>query len=1262
LVVLSDYAINLAETHRTPFLEEPMKRQLFLASKIALILGVLLVIVTATSSAFGQTGTSTVNGTVIDQQGNVVPGASVTLTNASRNFTRTQRSGDSGRFTFTSVPPGSYQVSAEAKGFKKAIITGVNALVDKPTDLSVSLEVGAVTETVTVSSGGGEVLLNTQDATIGNNFVSQQITQLPLEARNPLSLLTLQPGVTRAGNVTGARADQSNITLDGVDINEAQTNDINAPVLRLNAEAVEEFRVVVSNPNANQGRSAGAQISLITKSGSNDWHGALFEAHRNTIFAANNFFNNRSGVRRPTLLRNTFGGAFGGRIVKDRAFFFYSYEGRRDASQSSVTPRTVPLSDLGLGTVKFLGCPPGVPPANCTAPTTQTLTAAQLGALFPTVGINPAALAVLANAASKYRANAPGGDGFNTGAFLFNAPTKVNLNSHQLRLDFNLNRAGTQQLMFRGSYQYDKQPVSFSNPQQFPDTPIRTSWYHPTGIVVGHTWTISPTKTNNFRYGLTRLALSNLGDTPGNDIFFRFVFIPTTESYTLNRINPVHNFVDDFSWIRNNHTLQFGANVRRVSNLRTDFGAAFDNALTNPFFYSSSGNVLLTPITGAGYTIKGNPDDLKAAVAAVIGRYSQYTARFNFGLDGQPQKAGSPTVRNFATESYDAYVQDIWKVRYNLTMTLGLRYALSKPVYEKQGFMTAPNIALGEYLRRRHALAAQGINYTEKIIVDKTDHLYNWDWNDYQPRVAVAWSPSFGNNFLSRLLGVNTRSEQRSVFRGGFAVTNDYFGEQLAVTFNAQNTLGFASSQTISANTYNVTTRPAPLFTGLGQDIRSLPGISIPGAITFPQQKGNSLTRIESSLDGRQVSPINYSWNFSFQRTLPKGMVFEAGYVGRSARNLLAGRDAVETNLNFTDTRSGQTWTQAATILEIARAANTPVANIAPIAFFENVWAPGSLCAGLGTCVGLTNTQAVYLNATDVEGNDWTSTQLDLEFAGGPRHFYQGQYGALAVYSTIASSDYHGATFSLRQRFKDILSYDINYTFSKSMDDVSGLQTDAPFTPFILNANNIHQARAVSDFDVRHVINANLIWQLPFGKGRMFLNHGGVANAVLGGWQLSSIFRWNSGLPVEAPLDFGGWPTNWNRRNYTTRIKPVSASPTRGSAAAPANLFSDPKAAYQSFRSGRPGERGDRNVFRYPGYVVLDAALAKSFTMPWSERHSLQIRWEVFNVTNTQRLTSVDGFVQGLDPQNSPNPPSFGNFTAIQGTPRVMQVGFRYTF
>ena len=323
-----------------------MKGQSFPAGRLFLTVCAFLLLLSCHAAVVAQNATSSVQGVVTDPQGNVVAGASVTLTNSAKNFNRTQTTTDAGTFAFTLIPPDEYTVEVEAQGFKKAVRTSVRALVAKPTELSIQLEIGNVSETVTVSAGAGEVLINKQDATLGNNFVNSQITQLPLEARSPLALVTLQPGVTREGYVAGARADQSNLTLDGVDINDAQTNAIvgtegptqipnggaqltnaqNHPVIRLNAEAIEEFRVTTTNANANQGRSSGAQISLVTKSGSNEWHGALFEANRNTATTANDFFNNRSGIERPALIRNTFGGAIGGPIVKDRFFFFYSYE------------------------------------------------------------------------------------------------------------------------------------------------------------------------------------------------------------------------------------------------------------------------------------------------------------------------------------------------------------------------------------------------------------------------------------------------------------------------------------------------------------------------------------------------------------------------------------------------------------------------------------------------------------------------------------------------------------------------------------------------------------------------------------------------------------------------------------------------------------------------------------------------------------------------------------------------------------------------
>src|SRR5438128_2208846 len=438
-------------------LEESMRKSL-LARSLSLSFGVLFVLSFACFTAFGQAGTSTVRGVLKDAQGNVVAGATVTLINPATNATRTTTSTNDGVFTFEQVAVGDYRIEAEAKGFKKGIVTDVHALVAKVTPVDVRVEIGNVTETVTIASSAGEVLVNRDDSTLGNNFVNQQITQLPLEARNVLSLVTLQPGVTPQGYVTGARSDQSNITLDGVDINEAQTNSIGAPVLRLNSEAIEEFRVTTSNPNANQGRSSGAQISLITKSGTNEWHGALFESHRNTVFTANDFFNNRNGryvatdsavilgtakvgdLRnpRPKLLRNTFGGAIGGPIVRDKFFFFYSFEGRRDAAETTVV-RVVPLASLGRGELRYVNAGGGI----------TTLNASQLQTIFTTggnvTGVNPLAFAALAQAASKYPANDfTVGDStlatqLNTAGFRFNAKTPVALNSHTARFDYKLN-------------------------------------------------------------------------------------------------------------------------------------------------------------------------------------------------------------------------------------------------------------------------------------------------------------------------------------------------------------------------------------------------------------------------------------------------------------------------------------------------------------------------------------------------------------------------------------------------------------------------------------------------------------------------------------------------------------------------------------------------------------------------------------------------------------------------------------------------------
>ncbi|MCU1285962.1 MAG: Cna protein B-type domain protein [Acidobacteriales bacterium] len=1232
------------------------------------ILVVLLVLALVSSAAWAQSGTSTIRGTVSDPKGSVVPGATVTITNTATGLTRNQKSTEVGTFSFELLPPGDYKVQIEAANFKKNVGM-IHAAVGTPADASAALQVGSASEIVEVSATSSNVEVNTQDASLGNNFTSLQITQLPLEARNVQSLLTLQPAVTSAGYVAGARSDQSNITLDGVDINEAQTNAIGTPVLRLNSEAVQEFTVTTVNANANQGRSSAAQINLITKGGSNAWHGAAFEFYRGTGFTANDFFNNRVGLQRPKLLRHTYGGALGGPVKKDKLFFFYSYEGRRDTSQSAVE-RSVPLASLGAGNLKYKD----------TTGAVQTLTTAQLNQAFNVVGINPAAVAALSAASTTYASNdLPFGDGINTGGFRFNAPTPVKLGSHVAKLDWNINNRQTG--FIRANVINDK----ITGAPQFPDTQAPQTWSHPWGGVAGHTWSINNNIVNNFRYGYTREAFSNIGDSQANAISFRFVFSPLAFSRTLSRATPVHNITDDISWIKGKHTIQFGTAMWFTNNGRTAYANAFDNAITNPSFYSGAGAVVSNAIkayltaNALPAMSSGSTSAAQNAATALIGRFSQYSANFTFGSDGSLLASGTPTVRNFATQQYDFYVQDAWKMRHNMTLSLGLRYGIGSPVHETAGFEVKPDISLTDYYNSRVAAAAQGIDYIVPLTLNLSgaangkSPMYPWDKNNFQPRVSMAWSPNFQGGIGHWLFG----SEGKSSLRSGFAMTNDYFGQSLAVLFDLNNTLGFSSGTTIPANTYNVTTKPAPLFTAYGQQVRPLPGITVPGNVTFPrQQSSNGARRIESSLDEGLVSPTNYQWNATFERELPGKLMVQASYLGRLGRNLLATRDVMALN-NLKDPKSGVDWYTAATQLEKLRqtgaASNASVANIP---YFDNIF-PANLAGimnsfyGAGSIpAGLSNTQTVYYIMKNFYGNDWTTFQDDVEQATGNHYFYQPQYGALSAWGTVANSDYHGLAISVRQRMKD-LSWDFNYTWSHSIDDTSGLQNSTAFGGgFILNPLQQQQSRSNSDFDVRHQINFNSVYQFPIGRGKAFagnVNRGW--DALIGGWQLASIFRWNTGLPFSSPYDDSRWATNWNVQSNGTATAPVDTCVTKGTATVAPKLFGcNTNAVYQSFRNAYPGEAGQRNNFRLPGYIVADMGLSKSFTMPYNEHHKLQLRWEVFNVTNTQHFGTVDtsktGYGISLDDAllGTNAPSTWSNFTAIQGTPRVMQIGARFEF
>ncbi|MGH9671666.1 MAG: carboxypeptidase regulatory-like domain-containing protein, partial [Bryobacteraceae bacterium] len=353
---------------------------------------------------------TSVSGLVVDPTGAVVPGARLTLESLTRGTMRTATSDREGRYVFAQVQPDRYKLTARSAGFTDVIVNELVLQVNTPASVEIRFEkIGAVAETISVT--GEAALVSTTDATLGNTINMTAITQLPFFARNVVNLLALQPGVTVSGSVNGGKPDQGNVTLDGIDVNDQMERNAFTSVLGLTLDSVQEFRTTTSNANADQGRSSGAQVALITRSGSNDFHGSLYHYHRNTVHAANSFFNNTSRVKRPALLINIPGGSFGGRIVPNKLFFFVNYEERRDASSSNVQ-RTVPTDTFRQGIVQYRRAGGGG---------IVQLSPAQIRQLDPAgIGASAAALQVFQ---SYPQANALEiGDGLNFAGYRFTAP------------------------------------------------------------------------------------------------------------------------------------------------------------------------------------------------------------------------------------------------------------------------------------------------------------------------------------------------------------------------------------------------------------------------------------------------------------------------------------------------------------------------------------------------------------------------------------------------------------------------------------------------------------------------------------------------------------------------------------------------------------------------------------------------------------------------------------------------------------------------
>ncbi|MBZ5701439.1 MAG: carboxypeptidase-like regulatory domain-containing protein [Acidobacteriia bacterium] len=1319
------------------------------------IVAALVLSLFAASNGRAQTGTTSLRGTVLDKSGAVVVGAKVTLANPAQAFERVGTSNEAGTYEFVALPPGTYTLTVEMQGFRKHEQKNLQLLVNTPATVNVTLNIGAATETVEVLAQA--VAINTTDASLGIAFNENQVKQLPMEGRNVPDLLSLQAGVTYTGNrsdvnrnvdtrsgaVNGAHSDQSNVTLDGVDVNDQTNGYAFTSVLPVTLDSVQEFRVTTTNYNADQGRSSGAQISLVTKSGTNDFHGSLYEYHRNTVTSANDYFVKQAELSQgnpnvpPKLLRNNFGGSVGGPAWKNRLFFFANFEAARQREENSVL-RIVPSLAMRDGIIMYACnqtdpnystlCNPNSPGSITGAHGTYTvpvgyyaLSPTQMAAMDPQ-GLGPSQL-MMQHFQNDFPApnDLTAGDRVNYVGFRFPGPVPTNNNWYIARADYKITSSGSHTVFWRGALRNDTHGDVPYLPGQGPE--LNQADYSK-GFTVGYTGTLRPTLLNNFRWGFTRQSYGQIGNSSQPVIYFRGLNDNSTSnnsSRAVTRTNafqvPVHNLVDDVSWSKRKHTIQFGTNIAFIRNPKLSTLSSFSSASTNASWLSAAGiankgSYMDPAISGLPAVDSGFANNYDYPLIALMGAITEVDATFNYKKDGSVLPQGTPLTRHFAVNSYEFYVQDSWKVKPNLTVIYGLRYSLFSPPWETNGLEVTPTFSLGDWFMQRARNMVQGIgSFADPLVAfdlagpaNGKPGFYNWDKKDFGPRIGVAWSPSASEGFLKSLLG----GPGKSSIRAGFGIVYDRIGQGLLSTFDRRGSFGMSSTLTSGNGLINFANSPRVGQNGVG--LNTIPLTDTTGTIqlfpanppaggfpqTFPWGNQNGAYAATWGLDSSIKTPYSYTLDLSVGRELPRDFFLEVSYVGRLSHRLLVQEDLAQP-ADLVDPKTHiDYYTAAQALAKIYSQPNAPAPGaitpqmVGPTAqYWYDMTQPAGAYADV---CGLTTTtdalQANYALFSCFAGNETTAIQgLDQGWGltdpsnggasvygncgatggavpnphGLPNCYVNSQYASVYAWRSIGTASYHALQVSLRKRMSHGVQFDLNYTFSKSLD----LESDAERVDslgagslgMIFNAWQPKQLRAVSDFDTPHQINANWIVELPFGKGKVLgKNVSGLMDAVIGGWQLSGLARWTSGFPVSIS-NGATWPTNWDFGGNASKIGAVVTGTTKNPDGS-VNLFPNPQGptGIGAFRHAYPGESGIRNFIRGDGFAGLDMSLTKRWKMPWKESHSLQFRWEVFNVPNLQRF-DVQTVTTGIDQVGS-----FGQYSGLLTNPRVMQFALRYEF
>jgi len=1203
----------------------------------------------------------------------------VTITDDKTGKERSVVTAGDGTFTVPQLEIGTYTVKVTSNGFKTFTAKGVKIDIGREYSLGVALEVGQVAEAVTVTAGTD--VLNATTGELSNTVSSKQILELPLNGRNPLNLIALQAGVSQNGaqntSINGLRTSFTNITRDGLNVQDGfiRSNATDFSPNRSSVDNTSEFTITTSNGGADQ--NGGAQIRQVTPRGEKNFHGSAFEFNRNTAYAANDFFSNRSGIPISFLNRNNFGGKLlgpmplprfgqgGPSLLKEKAFFFFSYEGLRTRT-SSLRDRTILLPNARQGIFTYRD----------SAGVTRTANVLQLAGL---TGIDPLVSQNILSALPTVGNRTDIGDQLNTTGLSFNQPANSSRNVYTTRLDFDISERHSVNVVYDYNQENNLRP-DVDGGQGFTTTPKVIQSSTNKFLVAAYRWTPTARLSNEIRGGTFRseVPFDNTNPAPGFYVGVPTISNPVVTFQDQGRFTRYYNFQDNADLTIGNHGLRFGGQLQFQ-----EVDAYNDAGIVATYTLGTNAN---TPTLRAENFTGGistpqlaTANSLLALLGGIVGQGAQ---SFNV----QDKTSGFQPIRriqDFRYGNHSLYIQDQFRALPSLTLNLGLRYELYTGLKQNNGLALEVVIPNGT----DPVQAILNPNGTYNFIggnAGAENRFYKTDKNNFAPIISVAWAPRNWGKFGKYLFG----ESGATVLRGGYR--QSYLNDQMITALNNA-AIGNAGLGTTTVNAIN----PATNNTSLNARLNALPAITSPGnpivPRTFAQNNGAAFSFFGTAfaIDPSIQTPKVHEYNFGIQREFGANAV-EIRYVGGRADNLWRSIDfnqidivkngfltdfsRAANNLTVNDAErarlraTGLTQAQVDAQLPSSAAFNPMLAGSVPLMVFPSLANGGNLAT--------TNSINFIRAGTPA---DMALDYIQRNQTGAVRFTPNPGIGVANLFTNGAKYRYNSLQLEFRRRFTKGLSMQTNYTFQKTL--TNGIGTSQQLVePFLDNARpELEYSRA--DYDQAHNIKLNSVYELPFGSGRTFFGGSkGVVNAIIGGWQISPILTISSGAPISI-IDPRGTFNRAGRSGRQTALTSLTkdqvkdltgvfkleANNPQGLPAGiyffnPSIINTTGRAAEgfgttpfdgQVFFNNGPGQTSglERAFIDGPWFVNLDATLAKNFYI--KEGVKFQLRLEGFNALNHTN------FFSGQFP--SINSTTFGRITQTFG-PRVVQIGGRLDF